>query len=345
VIALHAPPTEPPPRGSAYVLRLYRGSESSGSIETRHIVRGSITLGRDPVSDWVISDPDKTVSRRHCELIVRADGIAISVSGVNGAFIHNEKIPAGIETLLHTPCVLTLGHFRLEVDRIETTAPVPDRSEEALDDDADSPGPEAPKVLQMASENRSLLEAFCDGAELDSSLLASEEPDEIMRRVGAIYRATIVAVSELMVERDRARSLYDLQRTKIGGIDNNVFKWASSQRLTIDLLLTAPAGFLSGPDAVQSSFKAIRRHFAASQVGMRNCLRALADMFSPHLVNRDVRLDQIGAEDTEAAIIQELAQRHAEVVKQLDDTNPPFLKDAFALAYEAADSALERSVS
>lgn len=328
-----------------YELRLYRGSEPGDTIAVRHLVQGSMTLGRDPESDWVVIDPERTLSRRHCEFIVRPGGLVIRASGVNGAYVQGEKIPSDVEVLLLTPCVLTLGDFRLEVNRTQTAASSLERCAELRDGRPAQERPERLPAPDLTTTNRSLLEAFCNGAGLDSSLLASEEPDEVMRRAGAIYRNMVHSVSELMVDRDRARSLYDLQRTKIGGTGNNVFKWASPQRLTVDLLLTAPAGFLSGPDAVQSSFQAIRRHFEASQVGMRSCLRALTDMFSPGPTDCGAQNSDLGPEDNDRAKLQEFGRRHGEVVKQLDDPNSPFLEECFALAYEAADSALERSGS
>jgi hypothetical protein len=134
-----------------------------------------------------------------------------------------------------------------------------------------------------------------------------------------------------MADRDRARGQYDLQRTKIGGTGNNLFKWASTQRLAADLLLTGPAGFLSGPDAVRSSLKAIKRHIAASQAGMQGCLRAVVNMFSPSEIDR-------AAPDSAAAQMDEVVRRHTEIVKQLDGPELPSLEGAYVLAYDAAEA-------
>lgn len=301
---------------TGYELRLYHNAEPKRTIDTRYLHEGAMTLGRDPGADWVLDDPTRALSRRHCELFVRAGYLAIRVNGANGAFVHDEKLPFGVEVSLAVPCTLALGEFRLAVRRIDD---VP-AGEGADGNRAALPLAAPARLSEMAAANRSLLEAFCEGAGLDSSQLAGEDPDEIMRRVGAFYRHTVSGVSDLMAERDRARSLYDLQRTKIAGTGNNLFKWASPKRLSVDLLLTEPAGFLSGPEAVQSSLRSIKRHLVASQAGMQACLRVLVDMFSA------------GERD-------ELARRHADLVKELEQAAPPSLDEAYVLAYEAAEMA------
>ena len=125
--------------------------------------------------------------------------------------------------------------------------------------------------------NGSLLEAFCEGAGLDASLLSSEEPAEIMRRAGAVYRQMVLGIGDLMAERDRARGQYKLSRTTIGGANNNPFKWAPTQRLAIDLLLAGSGSFLSGPAALQASFRDIKRHLIATFAGLHGSLRAAID--------------------------------------------------------------------
>jgi len=330
----------PPAMTARYELRLYHRAEPERTIGTRYLEQGAMTLGRDPASDWAVDDPARTLSRRHCELHVRSDGLAIHVSGSNGAFAHNEKLPHGVEARLAVPCTLALGDFRLAVCIADAAPARARRGADPIELPLASPPQETTTfsvpLSEMAAANRSLLEAFCDGASLDSSQLAGEDPDEIMRRVGAIYRHTLVGVSDLMAERDRARSHYDLQRTRIGGTGNNLFKWASTQRLAVDLLLTAPAGFLSGPDAVRSSLRAIKRHALASQAGMQACLRALVGMFSPGEIERAAPEEASGQA---TAQIEAVARRHAELAAQLDHAAPPALEEAYILAYEAAEIA------
>ena len=111
------------------------------------------------------------------------------------------------------PATLRFGRFRLKATRaphgeepvdagrtmiltppLGTSTAVPDDWRDAS---AAPPG----------NANGSLLEAFCEGAGLDASMLSSEEPDEIMRRAGAVFRQMVLGVGDLMAERDRAHAL------------------------------------------------------------------------------------------------------------------------------------------
>jgi predicted component of type VI protein secretion system len=324
---------------AAYEFRLYHSTEPDRVVATRQLREGAITLGRDPGANWIVEDTARTLSRRHCEFALRPAGLVIRVSGVNGVFANGEKLPFGVETILAVPCTLLLGDFRLTVCCV--AEPITGAGPGLVPSNPTTPSPQeiaafSEPAYEAAAANRSLLEAFCEGAGLDSSLLAGEEPDEIMRRVGAIYHHTVIGVRDLMADRDRTRGQYDLQRTKIGGTGNNMFKWASTQRLAADLLLTGPAGFLSGPEAVRSSLRAIKRHIAASQSGMQGCLRAIADMFSPGEIHRAVP-------DGAAAKMDEVVRRHAEIVQQLDGAEPSSLIEVFALSYGTAEAALRKA--
>jgi predicted component of type VI protein secretion system len=91
-----------------------------------------------------------------------------------------------------------------------------------------------------------------------------------------------------MSERSDARSRYRLNRTTIGGEANNPFKWAPSQRLAIDLLLAGSSSFLSGPAALQASFRDIKRHLVATFAGLQGALRHAVESFSPDGINQAV---------------------------------------------------------
>lgn len=143
----------------------------------------------------------------------------------------------------------------------------------------DTPAP--PKAPAAEFTSGSLLEAFCDGAGLDASLLAREDPVEIMRRVGGVYRQVVLGIGDLMSERATARSRYQMTRTTISGANDNPFKWAPTQRLSIDLILGGSHCFLSGPAALQSSFRDIKRHLVATFAGLRGSLREAIASFEP----------------------------------------------------------------
>lgn len=325
-----------PHQASRFDLRLYEKSGAGIPIDVRQLDSGSITLGRSPDCDWVISDPARALSRHHCEIIVCDKGIAICVTGANGVFMGEEPLPWDVETLLPTPCALSLGGFRLTIAaRASTPAPA--------DSFCDFTAQESPRAnvhaLSTADKMRAdgmLLEAFCEGAGLDASLLASEDPEAIMRRAGEMYREAVIGISGLMAERDYARSRYEMRRTTISGAGNNLFKWTSSQRLLIDLLLAGRVGFLSGSEAVRTTCQTITHHMVASRVGMQASLRAIVDLFSPQALDQSIRGRSL-FKGRATAKLEIAAERHLEAEKFVEQSEFGALDQVYVRAYDASE--------
>lgn len=329
-----------------YKLQLFEAADPTQLIDARLFAEGSMTIGRDPKANWSIDDPNCALSRWHCELFVRPEGLTLSAIGANGVFFveSDERLPEGAETPLSLPCTLELGGFRLvasvapfagvEVNGNRTMVLTP-----PIGDSTDLPSDWDDAAALPELTNGSLLEAFCQGAGLDSSLLSGEEPEEILRRAGGIYRQMVLGIGDLMAERNRARGHYEMSRTTIGEKDNNPFKWAPTQRLALDLLLSGRSSFLSGPAAVRSSFRDIKRHLVASFAGLQGCLRVAIDSFSPAELDRAVPEKGSFLKNRASAQMDEVKRRYQDLVGQLDEGEQGSLDGAFVNAYDAADAA------
>jgi predicted component of type VI protein secretion system len=332
-----------------YMLQLFDRDDMVQPLDARLIREGTLRIGRDADADWPIADPDCALSRAHCELRVDGDGLTLRALGANGVFDADtgERFPISVDVILPVPSALRLGRFKmvatqaphsdLEVDGALTMVLTPPlgSSVEVPGDWADASGP-------RPTGEGSLLEAFCEGAGLDCSLLSEEEPTEIMRRAGAVYRQMVLGIGDLMAERDHARGRYQLARTTISGADNNPFKWAPTQRLAIDLLLAESTGFMSGPAALKASFRDVKRHLVATFSGLQGSMRAAIGTFEPAVVDAAVA-DRATLLKSRASLqMAEVAERHADLTRQIVASVPGSLDRAFAVAYEAADSAMAR---
>ena len=98
-----------------------------------------------------------------------------------------------------------------------------------------------------------------------------------MQRAGAMYRAALVGICDLTVERDRARASYRVGEGGIGNAIANPFEWTPTQRLAIDLLIAKSSDFLPGPAAIATSFDNIRRHLVATTAACDAALKVAAD--------------------------------------------------------------------
>jgi len=326
-----------------YMLQLFDVDDSVQPIDARLLRDGAIRIGRDTKCDWPIADPDRALSREHCEVAASADGLIIRPIGTNGVFddTTGDRLPDLVDVPVSLPFTLRMGRFRIAASRAPLDDEVIDTgrtmvltpplgASTAIPTDWTDAQPFA------ASGGESLLEAFCRGAGLDASLLSSEEPAEVMERAGAVYRQMVLGIADLMIERDRARGRYNLSRTTIGGSGNNPFKWAPTQRLAIDLLLSGVGGFLSGPAAISSSLTDVKRHLIATFAGLQASLRQAVATFDPAGIDAAVSAKATLLKSRHAVQAQEIEARHADLLRQLEGEEGT-LDRAFVQAYAASE--------
>lgn len=331
-----------------YMLQLFDADDAVQPIDARLLQHGVLRIGRDPGADWTIADPDCALSRAHCELHAGPDGIRVRALGANGVFDASDdrRFPDGELASLTLPACLRMGRFRL------VAAPAPHAKavdiggtiilSSPLGSSIDVPTEWEDAPTPFCAGDGSLFEAFCEGAQIDSSLLSSEEPEEVMRRAGALYRQMVLGIGDLMAERNAARRRYQLTRTTIGGEGNNPFKWAPSQRLAIDLLLAGSAGFLSGPAALQASFRDLKRHLVATFAGLRGSLRHAVESFAPSALDAAAAKRAALLKSRAALHAEEAARRYDDLSAQLEDGGSGSLDHAFVSAYDEAEARLGR---
>ncbi len=334
-----------------YMLQLFDVDDDALPIDARLLRDGTIRIGRDPNADWSIADPECALSRAHCEIEATDGELRLRATGANGVYdwVSGARYPDNQSVPLDLPGAIRLGRFRInampaphggdndgDAGRTLVLTPPLGHSASVPSDWAD-----ATPMLAIRTEG-SLLEAFCEGAGLDASVFSVEEPTEVMRRAGAVYRQMVLGVGDLMAERDRARARYQLTRTTIGGTGNNPFKWAPTQRLAIDLLLARSDSFLSGPAAIRASFQDVKRHLVATFAGLHGSLRAAVDSFAPDALDAAAQRRSSFLKGRAAAQVEEVAARHADLDRQLVDGAEGSLDRAFVAAYDAADARVQR---
>ena len=151
-----------------------------------------------------------------------------------------------------------------------------------------------------AYDEGSLLEAFCDGARLDVSALSGEEPAEIMRRAGAIYRQMVLGLGDLVsaAQQRQGRSQHGPHddrrpRTTIRSNGRRAAAWRSI------CCSGREAGFLPGPEAIRASFEDVKTHMLGTLAGFEAAMRAVLDIASPAVDRRarrrTERLSQIAS--------------------------------------------------
>ncbi len=94
--------------------------------ETRSTGGGEFSLGRAPDNAWVLADPERHLSKRHCVLAFRGGAWQIADTSTNGTFLNRESQPIGQGQVrdLQDGDRIRLGAYEIEV-RIEETADAP----------------------------------------------------------------------------------------------------------------------------------------------------------------------------------------------------------------------------
>lgn len=327
-------------------LRLFHQDDPFNELEARTLESGELTFGRDGKADWSVEDPAREISRFHCTLSLRDDGLSVSDTSSNGVFVgpQRKRVEPGRPAVVAPGDTLRLGRYMIFVDEAEADGRVFDGpfhqpvlrigegGEAAIGVRADWASPDIEfRQLATAGEG-ALFEAFCEGARLDASAFSGEDPAEVMRRLGAVYRQMVLGLSDLMTERTVAKGDFNLERTTVRSEGNNPFRWAQAHRVAVDLLKSREDGFLSGPAAVRVSFEDLKKHLLCMLAGLKAAVSSTLDNLSPETVEE--QLSGRSFLSRGGAAWSEYARRHAEFKRQAgDDPNSPVNRD-FRSAYE-----------
>jgi type VI secretion system FHA domain protein len=84
--------------------------------ETRRIPYGDLSIGRGPANDWVLPDPERVLSKRHCVISALGNAWEVTDLSVNGTFVNDETErldPRAPRLLAHGDRVV-IGSYEIE---------------------------------------------------------------------------------------------------------------------------------------------------------------------------------------------------------------------------------------
>lgn len=85
------------------------------SPQNREVVRGVISIGRTGECDWVLPDPERILSKRHCLLSWHDDAWLVTDTSSNGTLLNGEVLDPGVPRQLRGGDRLALGAYEIEV--------------------------------------------------------------------------------------------------------------------------------------------------------------------------------------------------------------------------------------
>jgi predicted component of type VI protein secretion system len=327
-----------------YICRLFERDRPDREVDARMIAAGTVTVGRDPAADWPLPDPNGTLSRLHCTLSIEAGWLMLRDTSTNGTFLGDgARAPRDVPVRIDVGEQVQLGSLAILIDEAavasidgdfsRTTAHVPlSMVAQPVPRDWQEGAVTAPPLPAGSRRDASLIEAFCEGANLDASALSGEDPAELMRRAGAMYQQTLLGLSALMAERTRMKDEHQLDRTTIRAAANNPFKWTASRKLAQDLLCGGHAGFLSDAAAVRASFEDLSAHLVAVAEGARAAVSVAAETLDPQSIEAEARTQGLSLRGRAATCWDILTRRYAALVAPQAD-GASAISRAFGEAY------------
>src|SRR5712671_700934 len=93
--------------------------------ETRSLQSGEFSIGRGPENDWVLADPERSISKQHCMLAYRSGCWQIADLSTNGTFLNRDSEPLGRGQAhdLRDGDRVRIGPYEIEVRIVEAASP------------------------------------------------------------------------------------------------------------------------------------------------------------------------------------------------------------------------------
>ncbi|MEO1658088.1 MAG: type VI secretion system-associated FHA domain protein TagH [Pseudomonadota bacterium] len=154
------------------------------------------------------------------------------------------------------------------------TPPSPKPTEDLWGAESGGDGPAAVAPPAAPAGNVSI-SPFLEGANLPLSSFAETDPADVLKRAGEIYRQAVLNYAQFLMNRDKVKEEYQVDRTQIGAKNNSPLKFLPAEQAAEQMLKEPMPGFLDGPAAFRDASVDIKRHQIGLMAGTRAALEAL----------------------------------------------------------------------
>jgi type VI secretion system protein ImpI len=269
----------------------------------------SFEIGRENC-DWTLSDPDKFISGRHCEIRYEAGAFWLYDVSRNGTFVNgSSQRLAGPHRLGHGDRLLigryvifvsiddqhpATGHPRTSSGSTQREMPAatgrplsfgPAEQPPRQRTPASAP---SPQPWPLPSTSADVLREIAIGAGISPELLQSRDPHEAAAEIGAVLRTVVEQLALLLKARAAAKILAkSTHRTMISAEDNNPLKFVPGTDDILEIMFAKRrAGYLDARHSIEDAFRDLRTHEFATYAAMQAALSRLLDDLSPEAVAR-----------------------------------------------------------
>lgn len=163
--------------------------------ETRQLKGGEFRIGRGPDNDWVLPDPERVLSKRHCVIAYRSGSWQVADISTNGTYLNADPAPigSGAPRALHDGDRLRFGAYEIEA-RIEEAPHIRQKERAAFADPfgddplaAPAPAPQAVPDSWFGGQDVALPGNFDPLAPEESPFGPSSAPDHSPAHMDAFH--------------------------------------------------------------------------------------------------------------------------------------------------------------
>jgi len=352
------------------------------SPQRRIVADGELSIGRAPDNDWVLADPDRVLSKRHCVLAFRRGAWHVADMSSNGTYFNGDAEPIGMGRVrtLQDGDRIRLGPYELGLrvaaapaERVQmaagsanpfdepggrpavatpvrpaaSVAPVSEPSEATFIVQGSEPLP--PPALPHASPaplpaaTADLFAAFLRGAGLPPTPPADAEA--AMEQLGAAFRAAVIGIRHTLMARAAVKDEFRIEQTLIRARGNNPLKFAASD---LEALATL-AGLgrrteMPAAAAMADALRDIHLHELATMSAMQTAVRGLLKQLDPQPLREEgERSGGMLPAQRRARAFELYEKLYADIGHALSDDFDRVFGSSFARAYaQALEAAAER---
>jgi type VI secretion system FHA domain protein len=299
--------------------------QSDARALSRVLTEGAMSIGRSAAADWTLEDPDRLLSKVHCQIEHQAGRFVLTDTSTNGVFINRstESLGHGNTAVLNNGDKLQMGPFTIAVLIDAESGSQPDTRRFSLNGD-----PPTASALQDLTETEDWLPARTSRGEAPGA--ADEwpfQPTETSRGDHLSVEREFFAPAAVHVPDPLPIDIPAPGR----GIPDDWF--LESERPTAPDLVPTPAPSVSAPPPTESRYRALATGVTALAAGEAS-LRAILGCTLPDgersVNNASAVADVLAQSMAHQAALQAALE---EGMRMLDDASSTRFRKAVVSTY------------
>ncbi|MDT8345225.1 MAG: type VI secretion system-associated FHA domain protein TagH, partial [Thermohalobaculum sp.] len=205
-------------------------------------------------------------------------------------------------------------------------------------DPAPALSPAAAPVPHGAGASAEAVRAFLHAAGAERLDIPDAELVEVMARMGAVFRAMVEGMREVLMTRASIKGEFRMNQTMIRSGGNNPLKFSISPEQAVEAMIRPPVkGYQEAGAAAREALNDIKAHEVAMMTGMEAALKDLLARLSPEKLTEKIDPGSglgnlLGGR--KARYWEAYEKMYADIAREAEDDFQSVFGKEFARAYE-----------